>query len=74
MVHGDLSSSNVLAANKDGESSVKLCDFGPATIFDSQFGMQWQRQSMLGTLQYMAPERPCGAGAVRRLVSRLPHC
>lgn len=47
VIHRDLKPSNVMVADKGG---VKICDFGMASLMDSQESMPF------GTAQYMAPE------------------
>jgi serine/threonine protein kinase len=70
IVHRDLKPSNVfVAADDDGQSIVKLCDFGiakltgDATSLATDTSQQTRTGAMLGTPMYLAPELLRGAGA-----------
>lgn len=53
MVHRDLKPENILLESSDMNNiSVKLADFGFATLFDSELGLDLG----CGTILYMAPE------------------
>jgi len=53
MVHRDLKPENILLESKDIENtSIKLADFGFATLFDADMGLDVG----CGSLMYMAPE------------------
>ena len=53
MVHRDLKPENILLESSDISSiSVKLADFGFATLFDAEIGLDLG----CGSIQYMAPE------------------
>lgn len=38
----------------NNEGDIKICDFGISAIIEKTFG---ERQSWVGTLKYMSPER-----------------
>jgi serine/threonine-protein kinase len=58
VVHGDITSNNVLVVDGPGEGAVKLIDFGlcsPVHLDDGTVTME-----VSGTPEYMAPEIACG--------------
>ncbi len=56
VIHRDLKPANVLLAS---DGTVKLTDFGLAKLLDVEGG-QTQREAVLGTASYMAPEQASG--------------
>jgi serine/threonine-protein kinase len=56
VIHRDLKPANVLIA---ADGAVKLTDFGLAKLLDAELG-QTQRETVLGTASYMAPEQARG--------------
>ena len=60
IIHRDIKPGNVLVASQDGESLVKVIDFGVAKAIDQQFTEQTictQFSQIVGTPLYMSPEQ-----------------
>ena len=67
VIHRDLKPSNILVTEVDGESCVKVIDFGVSKAFgdedDALAGVTLTRQ-LVGTPQYMSPEQATGGARV----------
>jgi formylglycine-generating enzyme required for sulfatase activity/serine/threonine protein kinase len=64
MLHRDLSSNNVLVADRDGEPQPKIIDFGIAKSLRDpllQGGATTMRGTLLGTPEFMSPEQAAGS-------------
>ena len=60
LVHRDVKPANILITVKDGEEHAYLTDFGLAKKFDTASGLT-VKGSVVGTVDYMAPEQITGA-------------
>jgi serine/threonine protein kinase len=60
ILHRDLKPENILLQNVDGEDSVKIIDFGIASIKNSQVAPLGSTSLVAGTPSYMAPEQLFG--------------
>ncbi len=59
LVHRDVKPANILITVKDGEEHAYLTDFGLAKKFDTASGLT-AKGSVVGTVDYMAPEQITG--------------
>src|SRR2546423_1273090 len=59
LVHRDVKPANILITVKDGEEHAYLTDFGLAKKFDTASGLT-VKGSVVGTVDYMAPEQITG--------------
>ncbi len=59
LVHRDVKPANVMITVKDGEEHAYLTDFGLAKKFDTASGLT-AKGSVVGTVDYMAPEQITG--------------
>ena len=59
LVHRDVKPANILITVEDGEEHAYLTDFGLAKKFDTASGLT-VKGSVLGTVDYMAPEQIAG--------------
>ena len=59
LVHRDVKPANILITVKDGEEHAYLTDFGLAKKFDTSSGLT-VKGSVVGTVDYMAPEQITG--------------
>src|SRR5436309_6105725 len=60
LVHRDVKPANILITVKDGEEHAYLTDFGLAKKFDTASGLT-AKGSVVGTVDYMAPEQITGS-------------
>ena len=60
LVHRDVKPANILITVKDGEEHAYLTDFGLAKKFDTASGLT-AKGSIVGTVDYMAPEQITGS-------------
>jgi serine/threonine protein kinase len=60
LVHRDVKPANILITVKDGEEHAYLTDFGLAKKFDTASGLT-VKGSVVGTVDYMAPEQITGS-------------
>lgn len=84
IVHRDLKPENIMVQVGDNEETIKLIDFGIASVKDSQVATSAEKTKVAGALPYMAPEQlrgqpeassdiwALGAMAYEMLTGRLP--
>jgi serine/threonine-protein kinase len=64
IVHRDLKPANVFLSRVDGESIVKILDFGICKVMNDDAEGAARDDVLMGSPQYMAPEQARGAGRV----------
>ena len=66
IVHRDLKPGNILVAEQEGDTAVKIIDFGLARALDERFAgdaIHTVHGQLLGTPEYMSPEQAVGDAA-----------
>src|SRR5438270_846247 len=72
LVHRDVKPANILITVKDGGEHAYLTDFGLAKKFDTASGLT-VKGSVVGTVDYMAPEQITGSRRLRRPRPKYPR-